>query len=285
VVGEWKHVNKKQPCPICKKPDWCLVHIDGNAVICPRTPDGATKDLGNAGFLHLLGGSDNTRRNLPGVAFPRPIIDRSKDARLQRIELDWEEIVSHSCDRIYGNMLEKFGESLGVTGESLDLMEVGKTLEGNWTFPMKRADGKRIGVRIRAIDSSRKWSWKHSRTGLFIPLYRQAAQQPRTVLLICEGPTDVAAALDLGFDAVGRPSCTGGVDMLMEFVRHGQKVCIIGDRDSPGMAGAKRLADVLATKCRLKMIVPHYTNDIREWLQGGATHEKVMKAIQQAEEF
>ncbi len=43
-------------CPICGKPDWCLVDADDPedpaAAICPRVPSG--RDLGEAGYLHIL---------------------------------------------------------------------------------------------------------------------------------------------------------------------------------------------------------------------------------------
>ena len=47
-------------CPVCGKPDGCLVSADNpndpSAAICirPSTKDRATKDLGEAGFLHIL---------------------------------------------------------------------------------------------------------------------------------------------------------------------------------------------------------------------------------------
>jgi len=29
-------VSRRQPCPICGKPDWCLMAEDGSAAICAR---------------------------------------------------------------------------------------------------------------------------------------------------------------------------------------------------------------------------------------------------------
>ncbi len=47
-------VSPDEPCLLCGKPDWCLIAKDGSAAICPRTPEGAVKDLGTAGYLHML---------------------------------------------------------------------------------------------------------------------------------------------------------------------------------------------------------------------------------------
>jgi hypothetical protein len=55
-------------------------------------------------------------------------------------------------------------------------------------------DGKRsvIGIRLRN-DLGRKWAVTGSRQGLFLP-----GPHPGQTVLIVEGPTDAAAAVDLG---------------------------------------------------------------------------------------
>ena len=44
----WKRVSRSDPCPICGKPDWCVVAED--AVICARIE--SLKRCGEAGWLH-----------------------------------------------------------------------------------------------------------------------------------------------------------------------------------------------------------------------------------------
>ena len=59
-------------------------------------------------------------------------------------------------------------------------------------------------------------------------------------MLICEGPTDTAALLDMGFaNVVGRPSCTGGIKLLVELVcqRRSEEVVVVADGDEPGQGG------------------------------------------------
>src|SRR5207248_11062007 len=45
-------VSRERPCPVCGKPDWCLVAEDGTAAICQRV--GSGKRCGEAGWLHRL---------------------------------------------------------------------------------------------------------------------------------------------------------------------------------------------------------------------------------------
>ncbi len=50
--SNWLRVNKNSPCPICGKPDWCLVSQGGSAVICARVQ--SDREVGRAGWLHKL---------------------------------------------------------------------------------------------------------------------------------------------------------------------------------------------------------------------------------------
>ena len=63
---DWVHVSEKRPCPICGKPDWCLIAKDGGAAICPRTPSG--KQAGEAGYWHPIGERPCSSRNQKGNA-------------------------------------------------------------------------------------------------------------------------------------------------------------------------------------------------------------------------
>lgn len=53
----WLRVTKDNPCPICGKPDWCMVSADGKAAICPRVE--SPQNLGEAGYLHKLDSDDS----------------------------------------------------------------------------------------------------------------------------------------------------------------------------------------------------------------------------------
>jgi hypothetical protein len=59
-------------------------------------------------------------------------------------------------------------------------------------------------------------------------------------LLIVEGPTDATAAIDLGFNVIGRPACVGCEDMIADLVQKSgaSTTLIIADADPPGQLGA-----------------------------------------------
>src|SRR5689334_20739084 len=51
----WRRVCRAHPCPVCGRPDWCVVSTDGGVAICPRVE--SSKRAGDAGWLHRLIGA------------------------------------------------------------------------------------------------------------------------------------------------------------------------------------------------------------------------------------
>ena len=115
-----------------------------------------------------------------------------------------------------------------------------------WSFPMSDPAQHVVGIRLRRPDGT-KLSVPGGKEGLFIPV-GQPTGPAGARLLICEGVTDTAALLDLGFPAVvGRPSCSGGVALIVALVqeRRPAEVVLMADADEPGVRGANNLASVL----------------------------------------
>jgi hypothetical protein len=175
--------------------------------------------------------------------------------------------------------LERLAATLGLTSESLVRLGVGWSVRDRaWSFPMTDTAGKVLGIRLRCA-SGKKLSVRGGHEGLFIP----ADLAPGALLLVTEGPTDCAALLDLGFPAVGRPSCTGGVKLLIDLVRQRKpvQVVIVADGDEPGQRGAENLASVLvAYSSSVRIITPPAgVKDAREWKQRGVTSDEVAAVI------
>jgi DNA primase len=148
---------------------------------------------------------------------------------------------------------------------------------------MTDAAGRMLGIRLRSPDGT-KFAVKGGKEGLFIPANVGGDPDPQ---LICEGPTDAAALLDMGFrNVVGRPSCTGGIKLLAELVRQRRtpEVVIVSDGDEPGRVGADRLASVLVAYVPAVRVIapPAGVKDSRDWLRAGGTRQDVEGAIHAA---
>ena len=254
-------------CPICQKPDWCLVASDKSAAICARISNGSQKRCGNAGWLHIL--RENNYR-------PRSFIKRISIDVIDASIKNFSQLVEKYQLQLTHERLCTFSESLGVSVASL------KRLRTGWdgmafTFPMSDAAGNIVGIR-RRFQNSLKVSATGSRTGLFVPI---GLDSDRT-LLVCEGPTDTAAALDLDFNAIGRPNCNSRIEMTTEAARGRREIVIVGDNDDVGRGGAQKLANamVLYYPCVKIIFPPAGVKDLRQWLYAGLTSLELHRIIQ-----
>ena len=143
-------------------------------------------------------------------------------------------------------------------------------------------NGAMIGIRLRSLNGA-KWCVPGSANGIFWPT--EVDRLSESGMMICEGPTDCAALLDLGFDAIGRPNALGGAKYLTDFVRGARRrVIIIADNDGErgvGMAGAHKLATAIKPLTRAVRVLktPGGFKDIRGWYNGGGTREQLMRLI------
>lgn len=229
------------------------------------------KAVHNGGWLHGLKGAPLPRPMPPPRARPTA---PSEDFAAMHAAWAATTRMEQLCDH---------AEALGVWYRALARLGAAWAPQhAAWAFPMRDGEGAIVGIRLRAEDG-RKWAVRGSRAGLiYEPVL--AGEGP---LLICEGPTDTAAALTLKFPAVGRPSCRGQEDLLKRLLRswHGD-VVIVADNDPPkvdgkrpGLAGALDLARELAKP--LKIILPR-GKDIREWVRAGATRTDIEAAVNEA---
>lgn len=260
-------VSSRQPCPICSKPDWCLVAEDGSRAICQRIESG--RRAGEAGWLHVLQAGAVRLPARRAVAIEL----RSRDFT------DVAAAAERFCDPEGPTGVGDLASLLGVSARALTRLHVGWN-GWAWTFPMKDARGATIGIRLRRPDGG-KLAVKGSRQGLFIP----DGIDPRERLLVVEGPTDTAAALDLGFAAIGRPSCSGGVELVRNYIAGAltKEVTVFADADGPGRAGATLLAKRLAPFARVRVAEPPGAHkDLREWTRAGACTADVERAVESA---
>ena len=267
----WHRVTKRHPCPVCGKPDWCLVSPDGMAAICPRTAEGAAGEREGAGYLHRLGEAAQQPRRQISSAPPPSTIDAPEYARIF-------EAASTAMHR------RGLAGRLGVTEQSLMRLNIGwsETLQAS-AFPMRNDRAEVIGIRLRNAEG-RKWAIKGSHSGLFLPQLANVGP-----LLICEGPTDTAAMLDLGFDVIGRPSCNGGARLIVRLLTRTPRyneIAIMADADGPGLDGAYGLVVKLAKrKHRSVRVCTPPAKDVRQWKIQGARKIDVQNLISSTREY
>ncbi len=268
-----RRVSKQNRCLICGKSDWCLTAPDNSAAICARIEEGSLKRCGDAGWLHILENRQNGRnRHKCRVNKIRLVTNVSTVNSRSR---DFGQLVEHYKQLLTDDKLNSLATALGVSAASLNWLNVGWDGKA-YTFPMSDDIGNVIGIQ-RRFPNGRKVSVNGSKTGLFIPSDLPA----ESILLICEGSTDTATALDLGYTAFGRPSCNSKVEMTANFAR-GRAVIIVSDNDSVGLTGSQRLARVLSLSCPSVKIIypPKGIKDLRQWLKAGLSKEILQELIQ-----
>jgi hypothetical protein len=91
-------------------------------------------------------------------------------------------------------------------------------------------------------------------------------------VIVVEGMSDAAAAMDLGYNSVGRPSNLACMDMVANLVR-GRSVIIVGENDKkadgkePGREGMITAYQAVRNTCRdVKTVMPpDHIKDLRAW--------------------
>jgi len=268
---EWIRTNKSRPCPICNKNDWCEISADRVTVYCMRVPSEHPSKSPQGGWFHRIG---------------EPVV--YQPVKKTKMVTDFTTETQNYIDNL--SSYETPSRLLGVSVRSLERLQLGHNGRG-YTFPMRDGRENIIGIRVRGKKG--KWSVPGSRNGLFWPdkVY-SGSDWP---LIICEGPSDTAALLDLEFDAIGRPSCLGGNEHVMEFLRGKRRdIVIMSDNDQPkhrpdgsvwfpGQEGATKLAHLIKPLVRsVKVCHPPGHKDIREWKIAGATKPVVIAIIRNA---
>lgn len=256
-MDRWYRVNKKRPCAICKHPDWCT--YTDSAICCMRVK--SEKEMRNGGYLH------RTSQPIPYIAPVRKAIpDKPLDA-----EPLWNRWFD-STDHI---LLDGFAMSLGVDTECLRAIGCAWSNVNAWAFPMCDQNGKVIGIRLRN-NQGEKWAVKGSKAGLFIPSDYSHAQDG--ICYLVEGPTDLAAAMTIGLNALGRAACVGQESMILDYVRRNriERLVIVTDNDDPGIRGAEKLQSMLPIlSC---MWIPP-TKDVREFVNLGGNYQTMQAML------
>ena len=253
-------VTKNQPCPICKHGDWCRVFADGWTE-CMRVQ--SDKPAKSGGWMHWQG---DKRHGAHGVTRPTSVpMCRPPTINATRLMRDWLAATSPTA-------LDEFAASLGVSSASLTAVGAAwAAAHSAWAFPMCDGHGNVVGIRLR--NERGKFAVRGSRQGIFL-----ANVPAQKTLFVCEGPTDTAAAVELGLFAVGRPNCCCGGPEIKVYARRHQcrRVVVIADNDRPGLDGARKVGGKL--KLPFAIYVPP-AKDVREFVRLGGTRAMIENTL------
>ena len=266
--------RRDRPCVICGRPNWCGASADGAIAICMRVADGSVRPSRNGGFVHVLRPQQRPYRPVErSVRIDDVGASNDKSVKLFAYYL--------RTIREGPKLLRKLAEDLRLPVAPLVRLQVGwsKNRQAS-AWPMRSALGELLGIRYRDRDG-RKLSLRGGREGLFLP---RDLGPSIDQLLLPEGGTDTAAALALGFTAVGRPSCTGGVRHVVDLVRRFgvRDVVVVADRDEPGRRGAASIAAVLRAYVPTVRIIepPSGARDLRDAVRRGLRATDLVRAIE-----
>lgn len=283
-MNGWHRVSRREPCPICKHPDWCGMSNDGVVCHCMRVE--SANPCPSGGWFHFL--KERPTRP-PARRGPRP--PAPAQARLFNAELTMAgfraEFESPGGGRDIFDSLGEIQKDLDLLAGDIDRLLVGRSaFHGAWAFPMLDGQGRTVGIRLREYGGNRKWSVAGSRDGLFYDPELEPRDEPCNgirgrELVIVEGATDCIAGYALGLPCVGRSACSTGVEALRDLCARllVSRVTIVSDNDEykfrpdgtpwkPGEEGAHALAHRLGRTYR---IVTPPKKDLREWLYAGLT--------------
>lgn len=267
TAGEGKgfvKVTTARPCPVCDKPDWCMIAADGTAAVCNRTDAGSVKQLDGGGWLHRLTDPVDTT--------PTPA--NKKTSFKSTPPEDWHATALLFVAAITPALRSELTDSLGLPVSALDALPLLGWDGQAWTIPECDGSGRVIGLG-RRFRGGRKGFHTGGKRGLILPAGWQRRPGPLSVV---EGASDVLAMTHAGQCCVGRPSATGGAAHLAVLLADWpaeRRVIVTGENDQkrngswPGRAGAVEVASALAAKLGRQIGVafpPDAAKDVRDWL-------------------
>lgn len=242
MIDGYVRVNRNMPCPICGHTHWCLVSVDGTVVLCPRIP--SEIDRGALGYMHRL---EN-----PIEVIGTPINLR----QVKNLDIDWDSFVlryprtkTSPWQQIPADWLARvWAVREGPLGWLMSLYDDGRIVGAQWRYP----DGSKQQV-------------KYSGEGVFLPAVDELICFDGRTIYVCEGFSDsVFLSYLQGVCVVGK-LCATANKVAARYIKGmmPKYVIIVADADNIGIAGAKRLGEMIQP-IRSKIVKPVGGKDIRQ---------------------
>jgi hypothetical protein len=208
-----RSVSRSRPCPVCNGNHTSFREDDG-LILCGR------RSGPQPGFVHLGPAKDDTwrlyRAEIDPVLLERERLRAPVPKNPPRPSVDWPTWAKQLAGNLTPALADALCEQLALPRLALDALPlIGyDPASAAWTFPEVDGRGEIVGIVCRFRGSSKK-AMLGSRRGLTVP---KNWRERGTPLFIVEGQSDVLALSLCAVSCIGRPSNTGGVDMLAELL-------------------------------------------------------------------
>lgn len=240
-------------CPICNKPDGCLVAGDGGAVICARIEEGSIKKVGKGrfrgGFLHITGDFTPKKYEAP-----------------EKPDINWGVRNTRYVGQLYANKESFYSMLLEQRISMMYAMRfnIGWN-DGCITIPVYSMSHLICGIQKRRGNEKRYMEW--SDMGVFVPM--SFFQNTSKTLAVAEGWSDTIAAMMYGFNAIGKVNAFVGSEEVVLYARSHptiERVIIFADdnEDGVGLEGAEETAGLLEEKDFPTKLVLTPRKDLRD---------------------
>lgn len=189
----------------------------------------------------------------------------------------YEDFRSNVLD--YPALVELLADQLGVSADALNRIGLGlDPTTGTWIFPEYDENHQLIGMLHRYPDGFKCCvTGEHSHRGLTLDLMSEFTDAP---IIVVEGPTDTAAALTLGCQAIGRSSANANFDKV-KAITEGHTVLVVGENDGGvGVSSVSALVLQLKDTCKSvsSVLPPPEYKDLRQWVASGTLTQEELEA-------
>lgn len=166
-------VNKKKPCRICGKNDWCSYTGDEAMAFCMRESSGSIKQAANGAFIHIIGGGTPTTP-LRGVAITSKPKKRPFVASQEMRNLVYEYLLM-VCLSLNEDHQVHLIEERGFDGEALETNLYASVPTRSQRESIEQQLADKFGDRLRGVpgfyidEITGGWRFRFPRDGFLIP--------------------------------------------------------------------------------------------------------------------
>jgi len=182
----------------------------------------------------------------------------------KKVEVDWEDALQVGGTK---TVHLKVAPLFGIDTNTMLKFDYGY-FNNNLLVPMYNQDGKICGIQEHFWKGGKhiKKCMKYSKHGVFKPNIKFDFKEP---LFICEGFSDTAVMIDMGFQAIGKYNALHKLNKkIIDQIKRFKRVFIISDNDECGRKGTWELAGKLQPGGNLEVVKGIYplpsVKDIRE---------------------